>query len=195
MIDETSLLLHFLGGYDHSCVSLKRVHKTVVLSYYPENTWVCGQMLGLSTFTVPLLPKPHNQDRTTPQPTEAYMRTITALTFTSTLLFISACAVSPQKRTDVETSASAQSASTVHNYHCESGETVAATYPTTDSSTIKYKGSAHKMQIAISGSGSRYVGDGLEWWTKGSGPGSDGMLFRHQPDGTSGDSIDICTES
>ena len=83
----------------------------------------------------------------------------------------------------------------MHNYRCESGEAIAANYTSTDSATIQYKGSTYRMQIAVSGSGARYVGGGLEWWTKGSGAGSEGTLFRHNVDGTSGDSVEICTES
>ena len=90
--------------------------------------------------------------------------------------------------------AAAPSTSSVHNYRCESGETIAATYSATDSAMIRYKGSTYDMQIAISGSGSRYVGGDLEWWTKGSGPGSEGTLFRHVANGASGESIELCTE-
>ena len=31
----------------------------MVLSYSPDRALVCGQVLGLSAFTVPLLPEPH----------------------------------------------------------------------------------------------------------------------------------------
>lgn len=77
-------------------------------------------------------------------------------------------------------------------YACESGATIAASYPDTDSATIVYQEQQHRMQIAVSGSGARYVGDGLEWWTKGSGPGADGTLFEHLRDGTSGDALEHC---
>jgi len=51
------------------------------------------------------------------------------------------------------------------------------------------------MQIAMSASGARYVGGELEWWTKGSGSGSEATLFSHLPDGTSGESVEVCIES
>lgn len=70
-----------------------------------------------------------------------------------------------------------------------------ASYPYTDAATIKYKGRNYDMRIAVSASGARYVGGALEWWTKGSGAGSEGTLFRHLRDGTSGQSIEHCTES
>lgn len=114
------------------------------------------------------------------------------LTFASILL-VSACASSQQDKVDAQTPVTAPSTSSVHNYRCESGETIATTYPSTDSATVQYKGSKYNMQIAVSGSGSRYVGSRLEWWTKGSGPGSEGILFRHMADGTSGEIIELCT--
>lgn len=122
------------------------------------------------------------------------MKITAPLIFTSILL-VSACASSTHKQEAAEASATAPSPSSVHNYRCESGETVAATYPSTDSATVQYKGGNYDMKIAVSGSGARYVGGGLEWWTKGSGAGSEGTLFRHMDDGTSGASIELCTES
>jgi len=110
-------------------------------------------------------------------------------------LLISACASSSQEQETTQASAAVPSTSVVHNYRCESGEAVSATYPSTDSATVQYKGSRYNMRIAVSGSGARYVGGGLEWWTKSSGTGSAGILLRHMADGTSGESIELCTES
>ncbi len=110
------------------------------------------------------------------------MKIFAPMTFASVLL-VSACANSPQPT------------SAVHTYRCESGETIAATYPTADSASVRYKGSTYTMQVAVSASGARYVGGELEWWTKGSGRGSEGTLFRHLADGTSGDIIESCTAS
>lgn len=50
--------------------------------------------------------------------------------------------------------------------HCENGETVEVGY-TGDQAIVRYKGRKHMMRTAISASGARYVGDGLQWWTKG----------------------------
>lgn len=110
------------------------------------------------------------------------------------ILLASACAISPQDKVDVQTPVAAPSTPFVRNYRCESGEKIAATYPSTDSATVQYKGRNYTMQIAVSGSGARYVDGELEWWTKGSGPGSAGTLSRHMPYGTSGESIELCTE-
>lgn len=118
------------------------------------------------------------------------MKALIVLTVTSTL-FISGCA--PQERTDTHAVASTPLESITYDYRCESGKTVVATYPTTDSATIQYQGVRHTLQIAVSGSGSRYVGDGFEWRTKGSGTRSEGTLFQHQADGTTGESVEFCT--
>lgn len=109
----------------------------------------------------------------------------------STLL-VTACATSQQQEND-QTAASSPAVPEAHDYVCESGETIIASYPDPDSAKVHYKGSAHAMQIAVSGSGARYVGDGLEWWTKGSGSGSHGTLFQHKADDRSGKRLESCT--
>ena len=121
------------------------------------------------------------------------MKILIPLTFISILL-VSACSDATQDKVDAKTSV-ATPISAVHNYRCDSGETIVTTYPTTDSAKVQYKGSNYNMKITISGSGARYVGDELEWWTKGSGPGSEGTLFHHMTDGTSGEIIELCIES
>lgn len=82
-------------------------------------------------------------------------------------------------------------ASTTYHYQCESGEKVSVSYPNTELAHVHYQGNSHTMHIAVSGSGSRYVGDGLEWWTKGSGA----SIFRHEADGSSGESLESCTQT
>lgn len=78
-------------------------------------------------------------------------------------------------------------------YVCEGGVRIVASYPNTESATIRYKGATYDLHIAMSADGARYVGNGLEWWTKGSGPGSHGTLFEHNADGGSGKRIEMCT--
>ncbi len=78
------------------------------------------------------------------------------------------------------------------NYRCESGETIVASYPDTDSAIVRYRAATYRLQIAVSASGARYVGDGLEWWTKGSGAGSEGTLFRYSGDGNSDEPLEFC---
>ncbi|WP_025040744.1 MliC family protein [Nitrosospira briensis] len=79
-------------------------------------------------------------------------------------------------------------------YHCKSGHTVDASYHSSTTAIVRYEGRAREMIVAISGSGARYVGGGLEWWTKGVGQGSQGTLFRHEDDGTTGEIIEMCVQ-
>jgi membrane-bound inhibitor of C-type lysozyme len=50
-------------------------------------------------------------------------------------------------------------------YACESGQSVTVAYPDGATAQVTYKGRAYAMRIARSGSGARYTGSGLEWWT------------------------------
>ncbi|MCR5880500.1 MliC family protein [Phenylobacterium sp. J367] len=50
--------------------------------------------------------------------------------------------------------------------HCENGETVEVRYAG-DMALVVYKNRKHTMRTVISGSGARYIGDGMEWWSKG----------------------------
>lgn len=59
------------------------------------------------------------------------------------------------------------------SYTCSDGQVVQATYPDTNTALIKIKGETHSLRISLSGSGTRYTGDGWQWWTKGM---QDGML-------------------
>ena len=59
------------------------------------------------------------------------------------------------------------------NYTCTDGRSLQASYPDTDTAVIKLQGETHTLHIALSGSGARYTGEGLQWWTKGM---HDGML-------------------
>ncbi len=120
------------------------------------------------------------------------MKIVFPLMFASVLL-VSACSSAPQVSRDDRVPAAV--AASVHKYQCKSGEMIAATYPSTNSATINYKGSDYNMQIAVSASGARYVGGGFEWWTKGSGAGSEAILFHHMADDTSGSIVEVCSES
>ncbi len=118
------------------------------------------------------------------------MKPLKSLTLVAILL-VSACASPTHDKMHVQASKSVPSTISVHNYRCESGETITANYLTTDSATITYKGSIYNLKIAVSGSGSRYVGVNLEWWTKR----PDGTLLQHNADGTSGERIELCIEA
>ncbi|WP_372762566.1 MliC family protein [Pseudoalteromonas sp.] len=110
-----------------------------------------------------------------------------------TTLMLTACGNESPQSSAEEIKDTASQAVLTHNYQCESGNTIAVTYPATDSTIVEYLATQHKMNVAVSASGARYTGDKYEWWTKGSGAGSSGMLFHHQPDGSTGDTIETCT--
>jgi membrane-bound inhibitor of C-type lysozyme len=59
------------------------------------------------------------------------------------------------------------------HYACSDGQVVQAAYPDTHTALVKIKGETHTLNIALSASGARYIGDGWQWWTKGM---HDGML-------------------
>lgn len=80
------------------------------------------------------------------------------------------------------------------SYRCESGHSIDAVYRSGTTAIVRYAGTSREMIIAVSASGARYVGKGLEWWTKGMGPGSTSTLFRHESDGTTGGIVERCKE-
>lgn len=78
------------------------------------------------------------------------------------------------------------------SYLCQSGERIVASYPDTDTAVIEYRGQVRRLHIAISASGARYVGGAVEWWTKGTGRGASGTLFRHGGDDMTGETLESC---
>ncbi|HMM54904.1 MAG TPA: MliC family protein [Candidatus Desulfobacillus sp.] len=80
-------------------------------------------------------------------------------------------------------------------YRCESGRAITARYPDTETAVIEHAGKTSTLRIAISASGARYVGDGLVWWTKGSGPGAEGTLYRHEANDSAGEVLESCAEA
>ncbi|WP_027961972.1 MliC family protein [Halomonas halodenitrificans] len=119
------------------------------------------------------------------------MKKLTLLSIAA-LLFVAGCASSPHEGEDSRKQRAA-AAPPMQQYRCESGATIAAAYPDTDSALVEYQDNRYAMQIAVSASGARYAGGGLEWWTKGTGPGAEGTLLRHAADGSSGEVIERCT--
>lgn len=69
-----------------------------------------------------------------------------------------------------------------NTYLCQSGAIIEVSYPDLDTAILQYQDKTYYLQIAVSASGARYIGQDLEWWTKGSGPGSSGSLFTNDPD-------------
>ncbi|MEO8925792.1 MAG: MliC family protein [Caulobacteraceae bacterium] len=66
-------------------------------------------------------------------------------------------------------------------YVCPDGQSVRATYPDTRTAVIKYRGVTHTLKTAVSADGARYIGEGLQWWTKGM---THGTLAALTPDET-----------
>jgi membrane-bound inhibitor of C-type lysozyme len=56
---------------------------------------------------------------------------------------------------------------TVTTYACPGGESLQAAYPDRETAIVTWKGHTYSLKIARSGSGARYTGYGLQWWTKG----------------------------
>lgn len=108
------------------------------------------------------------------------------------IVFLTACG---QPSTDYTASTKQSSdAGLSFKYQCESGKLIMVLYPTDSTAVVEYDNRQFKMEIAVSGSGARYVGARLEWWIKGSGEGASGTLFRHLEDGTSGEAIEQCVQ-
>jgi membrane-bound inhibitor of C-type lysozyme len=53
------------------------------------------------------------------------------------------------------------------HYVCEDGRIVSALYTDAETAQLKLGDVTHLLRIARSGSGTRYTGDALQWWTKG----------------------------
>ena len=67
--------------------------------------------------------------------------------------------------------AAAPAAAPLTTYVCDDGRSLKASYPDADTAVVELEGATHTLKRAISASGARYVGDGLQWWTKGMADG------------------------
>lgn len=63
--------------------------------------------------------------------------------------------------------APAPAAATTTTYMCLDGRKVTAAYPDSDTARLGLDGRDATLKIARSASGARYVGEGLQWWTRG----------------------------
>ena len=97
------------------------------------------------------------------------MKIIVLLMFLLTL-HLSACVKPLQVQAKSKTSAALSNAE--HNYQCQSGEKIVVNYQSIEAIFLQYQGSHYKMSAAVSASGSRYITNDIEWWTKGSGAGA-----------------------
>jgi len=79
-------------------------------------------------------------------------------------------------------------------YDCNSGTQIKARYPDVNTAVVDYNASRHRMHVGMSADGARYVGDSLEWWTRGTGPNAEATLFVHADDGSTGRLLETCRE-
>ena len=56
---------------------------------------------------------------------------------------------------------------TVTTYACAGGQPLVAGYPDRDTAVVTWKGHSYSLKLARSGSGARFTGYGLQWWSKG----------------------------
>ena len=61
----------------------------------------------------------------------------------------------------------ANAAAPMLSYVCKDGRTVQASYPDTSTAVLGLEGQIHRLHIAVSADGARYVGTHWQWWTKG----------------------------
>jgi len=108
------------------------------------------------------------------------------------ILFLSACAQSLTG--DTQPTEQSRNSGSSFTYQCKSGKTIIASYLTDSTVVVDYDNRVLEMKITVSGSGARYVGEKLEWWTKGSGQHASGTLFRHLEDGTPGEAVEHCEQ-
>ncbi|MBX3485040.1 MliC family protein [Phenylobacterium sp.] len=79
------------------------------------------------------------------------------------LLAFAACGRSPER---APAATPAASAVTTAVYECPDGRRITATYDR-QSAELRIGDRTYRLTTAISASGARYVGDGVQWWTKG----------------------------
>jgi hypothetical protein len=63
------------------------------------------------------------------------------------------------------------------------------TYPDTETARVSYDGRDYVLVSAVSASGARYAGQGLEWWTASRNGQESGTLSRLAPNETTGGTI------
>ena len=116
--------------------------------------------------------------------------TRSAVTLLSCLgLAVAACSQeAPPAPTSPVEAPPAQTAAAV-GYACESGKTIAVTYPDTETARLSYDGRDYVLTSAVSASGARYAGQGLEWWTASRNGQEGGTLSRLGPNDQAGGAV------
>ncbi|MGN6656067.1 MAG: MliC family protein [Rhodanobacter sp.] len=52
-------------------------------------------------------------------------------------------------------------------YACDDGRTVQVAYPDTQTAVLDFDAQTHRLHVAVSADGARYVGEHWQWWSKG----------------------------
>lgn len=96
-------------------------------------------------------------------------------TLAAAALLVAGCSTTggPTTASDAETTGSGVK---LLSYRCENGMQVKASYPTDSVALLRYDEQTYQLHVARAASGVRYVGDTLQWWTKGNGVGSTALL-------------------
>ncbi len=80
-------------------------------------------------------------------------------------LILMGCSAKPTARARVEVTR--DPVVPVTAYVCEDGRVVRALYLAQDRVRLMIEGNTYQLKAAVSGSGARYTGDGVQWWSKG----------------------------
>lgn len=104
--------------------------------------------------------------------------------FAVSILVLAACAADGPQRQP----AGGAGAVSLVDYACDSGARIQASYPADHVAVVSYRDQIHEMTRARSASGTRYVADGLEWWTKGAGADATAILSARSARSAGGDS-------
>lgn len=75
------------------------------------------------------------------------------------------------------------------SYVCESGQWVTVAYPDTATARLSWRGQDYVLRTALSASGARFVGSGLEWWIASRGDTENATLSRLGPDAEVGGAV------
>lgn len=89
---------------------------------------------------------------------------------------LAACSKGPPSPQENVAAAPAQALER-YAFVCDDGRILSIVYPDNDTAEMRVDGQPHTLKIAMSGSGARYTGEGLQWWSKG----DEGMLAALKP--------------
>lgn len=114
-----------------------------------------------------------------------------ACALAASLALIAACteeAAAPPEPVAPSAAPAAATAPSV-SYACESGQSVAVAYPDAATAQLSYRGREYVLRTAVSASGARFVGSGLEWWIASRGGTESATLSRLGPDEAVGTAV------